>query len=162
MSSIQVWTSDGRWSEPVQGLDKLHFMRAAIIRECSSTFEFFNGKWDAFQPADTDEDISLKGITIDGVNVNASEVIKEQWNIRLNTLSKALSKAKIFQMRLSTLLKLADEDVCLSTLYKKLVGCANVPSDASDDYGLLFRFSAETYYFACEGAEGKTYSLITY
>lgn len=30
MSSIRVWTSNGKWSEEVKGLDKIHFMKETV------------------------------------------------------------------------------------------------------------------------------------
>ena len=31
MSVIKVWNGDGRWSEEIHGLDKVYFIKAAIL-----------------------------------------------------------------------------------------------------------------------------------
>lgn len=43
MSSIKVWTSDGNWSEPVNGCDKIHLIKEAIERECSIAEKKYKG-----------------------------------------------------------------------------------------------------------------------
>ena len=43
MSRISVWTSEGKWSEEVKGLDKVHLMKTVIglVKSC----EGFDESW---------------------------------------------------------------------------------------------------------------------
>ena len=144
MSAIQVRTPKGNWSKPIQGIDKLHFMREAIIGEYREVYELFGGDYNEA------EDAPL-GISIDGKDLLVKEETDSregmQWAISLTAIEEMLSNAKLFEMGENILHQMANEDECLSAFYKKLIEYAEIPPRTEDDdfngYILMFRFSEE-------------------
>lgn len=67
MATIKVWVgADGKWSEGISGLDKMHIIKHAILLECRSRFNEHDEDWDA-----------MLGVEIDA---NEIYVTKKEYN----------------------------------------------------------------------------------
>ena len=154
MSSIQVWTSDGNWSELVDGCDKIHLMKGAIKLECSFAREFCDEKRpeishyeERFKKYDDGYEEfliiqSISGLQVDNNEIFLSRIIDSEWVVDFEHLG--LSNAKFFKMRLSTLHKMAEKEKAMSAVYNKLIDLAKVPEKVSKNYYcLFFMFSNE-------------------
>ena len=147
MSSIQVWTSDGDWSEKVGGCDKIHLMKKAIETECrivqQNCDKYASGRdlyvvIEEFEDGTkTRETIHNSGIYIDAEAIDVIEIMTKDFK------GIDLSNASFFKMRLSTLRTMAEEEETMSAVYNKIIDCAKVPVKVSRDYFLLFMFSTE-------------------
>jgi len=152
MSTIKVWTSDGNWSEGVDGCDKVHLMKVAIMIERDIAYENCNGKWldyndlfnAAFEHPDgtiTHGQIHHSGLQIDNKTVDLRYLLDDNWNIDFKCVE--LKNASFFKMRLSTLRKMAEENEIMSAVYNELIERAKVPEKAPKSFFLLFMFSDE-------------------
>lgn len=143
MSTIYVWTSEGDWSEwPLYGVDKVHFMEQAILDECKKIYLAFDGKWKDF---DKSHCFWLEGFRVDEKIIYTEELIEfidNRWVFKVSKLNEILSNAKVFEMPLYTLRNMAADDDHLSAAYNFLIEAADIPSDAPDNYRLLFMFSS--------------------
>lgn len=55
MATIKVWVGvDGKWSEGISGLDKMHIIKHAILLECRSRFDEHDEDWDAMLGVEID------------------------------------------------------------------------------------------------------------
>lgn len=152
MSSIKVWSSDGNWSGSVNGCDKVHLMKEAILTECRIAEERCHRKWD-YNIDRYEAEIRFKdgrrgyktihesGLQIDNKLIDVANLTANDWNVDLSKLDFA--NANFFKMRFTTLLIMAENEESMSALYNKLMLCAKVPEDVADDYCLLFMFSNE-------------------
>ena len=59
MSVIKVWNGDGRWSEEIHGLDKVYFIKAAILSAYAP-----EDRWMSSGYEDCLSDFELNGQTI--------------------------------------------------------------------------------------------------
>ena len=149
MSSIKVWTSNGNWSEPVNGCDKIHLIKEAIERECS--IAKIKYKEDHFRLAERevtwvpygpdDEFFYNSGLQVDNKEITLSYLINEYWHVDFKLLD--LSNASFFKMHLSTLEEMAKEEKIMSAVYTKLINLAKVPEKVSKGYCLFFMFAKE-------------------
>lgn len=154
MSAIQVRDPKGNWSKEVQGIDKLYFIKQAIITEYRNTYkEFF---WDY-----SEAEKAPLGISIDGDDINVSDVTDKregmQWAIDFSSIEDILRNAKLVEVGDNIIHQMAKEDECLSAFYKKLIEYANIPPseeiDYFDRYRLMLKFSDEKYTYRLESAE---------
>ena len=152
MSSIKVWTSDGDWSEAVEGCDKVHLMKEAIACECSIAKDNCKGKKelcrDLFVGIIKEEDGSktekvfhMSCLQIDNKAIDVAELMDEEWKIDYYKLD--FKNASFFKMRLSSLCKMAEVEERMSVVYNKLIDLAKVPEKRSEDYCLFFMFANE-------------------
>lgn len=153
MSSIKVWTSDGNWSEAVNGCDKIHLMQGAIKMECSLAREFCNekrlelslyeGRLEKYDDGYEEFVIaqSISGLQVDNNEIFLSRIIDSEWVVDIEHLG--LSNARFFKMRLSTLHKMAEKEKMMSAVYNKLIHLAKVPEKVSEGYCLFFMFYHE-------------------
>jgi hypothetical protein len=142
MSTIYVWTSEGDWSWPLFGVDKVHFMEQAILDECKEIYSAFDGKWKDF---DKSYCFWLEGFRVDEKTIYTKEFIElidNQWEFKVSKLNEIFSNAKVFEMPLYTLRNMAADDDHLSAAYNFLIEEAAIPSDAPDSYRLLLMFSS--------------------
>lgn len=154
MSTIQVRTPKGNWSKPIQGLDKLHFIREAIITEYRNIYEMFEGDYNEAEDAPLGISIDGKDLLVKGVTDDREGM---QWVISLTSIDEMLSNAKLFEMGENILQQMANEEECLSAFYQKLIEYAEIPPRAEDDYFdgyiLMFRFSDEKITYRLNSAE---------
>lgn len=154
MSAIQVRDPKGNWSKEVQGIDKLYFVKQAIITAYRNAYEEFEGDYHEA------EDAPL-GISIDGNDIKVSDVTDKrermQWAINFSSIEDIMKNAGFVEVGEDTLHQMAKEDECLSAFYKKLIEYANIPPssevDYFDGYILMLRFSGEKYAYRLESAE---------
>lgn len=154
MSAIQVRDPKGNWSKEVQGIDKLFFIKQAIITEYRIAYEEFEGDYHEA------EDAPL-GISINGKDIRVSDVTDKregmQWAIDFRSIEDNLSNAWLVEVGENILHQMAKEDECLSAFYKKLIEYANIPPseeiDYFDGYRLMLKFSDEKYTYRLESAE---------
>ncbi len=156
MSKITVWTSKGRWSEEVNGCDKVHLMKQAIRKEAKKFNE---------APADYKElgdvrraSIHYKdgtmghitdhwsGIQIDNKLVNMSVFFDYYKNLDHDILNKYIREQKFsdvcfFTMKLSTLQEMAEEEKTMTKLYERLIKLAEVSEEGVSR--LMFMFEDE-------------------
>lgn len=150
MSAIQVRDPKGNWSKEVQGIDKLYFIKQAIITEYRDLYELMEG--------DFFEDTSV-GVCVDGKDILLSEVTDKEknWAIDFSSIEDILTNVKFVEVGEGTLHQMAKEDECLSAFYKKLIEYANIPPseeiDYFDGYSLMLKFSDETYTYRLESPE---------
>lgn len=152
MSIINVWTSDGDWSNGVDGCDKIHLMKRAIIVEyqiaderCKGNFE----EWvDIYEPGDvyidgtiTKKRIHESGLQIDNKAINLKYLVSEYSEIDFKKID--LKSASFFKVHLSTLRTMAEKEKTMSAVYNKLIEQAKVPEKAPKSFFLLFMFSEE-------------------
>ena len=152
MSFINVWTSDGDWSNGVDGCDKIHLMKRAIIVEyliagerCEWDFE----EWvDIYEPGDvyidgtiTKKRIHESGLQIDNKAINLKYLVSEYSGIDFKKID--LKSASFFKVHLSTLRTMAEQEKTMSAVYNELIEQAKVPEKAPKSFSLLFMFSEE-------------------
>lgn len=150
MSAIQVRDPKGNWSEEVRGIDKLYFIKQAIITEYRDLYEQMEG--------DFFENTSV-GVRVDGEDIVLSEITdkEREWAIDFSAVEDILTNSKFVEIWESTLHQMAREDECLSAFYKKLIEYANIPPreeiDYFDGYSLMLQFSDEKYTYLLESPE---------
>ncbi len=155
MSSIKVWTSDGNWSASVNGCDKVHLIKEAILTECNIAKERCNGNWDLFSECSGEEyDVvesdtkdllfecsSSVGLQINNKTINIYYLTDSKWNVDFKNID--FSNTYFFKTRLTTLREMAKKDKLVSALYNRLIECAKLPEKVAKNYCLLFMFSNE-------------------
>ena len=154
MSAIQVRDPKGNWSKEVQGIDKLFFIKQAIITEYRIAHEEFEGYYHEA------EDAPL-GISINGDDINVSDVTDKregmQWAIDFSSIEDILRNAGFVEVGEDTLHQMAKEDECLSAFYKKLIEYTSIPPSSGEDYfdgySLMLKFSDEKYTYRLESPE---------
>lgn len=158
MSAIQVRTPKGNWSKPLQGLDKLHFMREAIITEYRDIYEMFEGDYAEAENAPLNISIDSKDLLVNEVTDSREGM---QWVISLTSIEEMLSNAKLFEMGENILCQMATEDEYFSAFYKKLTEYADIPPRAEEDYFdgyiLMFKFSDEKITYKLKSEKGSLY-----
>lgn len=149
MSKIKVWTSEGKWSKEVEGLDKIHLMKAAIHLyapcvdeygepvphplegfgiDCKEIDDEFEMNSESFVDAETDKVIETDSFWRHFCAANGGDII---------------SKAKTFKLPLNALRSMIKFEPLCAPLYDELITVAKVPATASKDYCLLFKFEDE-------------------
>lgn len=150
MSTIQVRDPKGNWSKEVQGIDKLYFIKKAIITEYRDLYERTEG--------DFYENVEA-GVRVDGKDILLSEITdkEREWAINFSAVEDILTNARFVEVWESTLYKMAKDDECLSAFYNKLIEYANIPPceerDVFDGYWIMLKFSDETYTYRLESPE---------
>lgn len=153
MSIIKVWSSNGNWSEGVDGCDKIHLMKRAVLNECISLRErygkniSFDGRYyigeyhDKEKHAHVQEIIYDTWLQIDNHAINPARLINYDMQIDISKLD--FKNANFFKMRLTTLLDMAENEEIMSALYNELIEQAKVPEEVNGGYCLLFMFCEE-------------------
>ena len=144
MSKIRVWTSDGRWSDEISGLDKVYLIKEAIRRRC-----------DLISYEDAVE--SLKGFEINHYPVSSFLIDdddryyedgvvdheKEEWVLISLNQELPLSQAESFILPLVVLKELQIKDPTLSAKYAQIISAVKVPTPTPNGYCILMRFEDE-------------------
>lgn len=153
MSIIKVWTSDGNWSEGVDGCDKVHLMKQAVLSECGYLDErygkkiSFDGRYYMGEYHDKDKHAYIQEIIyddwlqIDNKAINQARLLDH--NMRIDISGLDFKNANFFKMRLTTLRDMAENEETMSALYNKLIKLAKVPEKVNGGYCLFFMFSEE-------------------
>ena len=126
MSRIRVWTSEGKWSKEVVGMDKVDLMERALLLGMPKTSVYDeNGE-------------EMDTYTMDGFTYNGDESIKckktfeEDWGWFTDNDGHSLRFADIqsFQMPFQILeaLKKDTEYPYLSAVYDELIKAAEIPA----------------------------------
>ena len=131
MSRIRVWTSEGKWSEEVVGLDKIFLLKHAIRYAWPEDDEFENGKYRLKDYSFNDnQPLIIKG------PYNEDFEGEGPWRHILDPNDKVddkilhLADINSFQMPLSVLKHLRDDPKYpyLSDVYNELIEAAKIPS----------------------------------
>ena len=126
MSIIKVWTPKGNWStEEVCGLDKVHLIKCAV----RSGVEYIC--------SDGEPHFELKENEL-----TESDLIGDDLD-RLDPRLYNLSESKFFLMPLVVLKRMADSELYLREVYKRLLELAEVPVGAGEDYNIMLKFENE-------------------
>jgi len=144
MSKIRVWTSDGRWSDEISGLDKVFLIKDAIRRQlylisyedavaALEGFEINHYRVSDFLDSDGDY-YNEDGIVID----ENEESILSSLNREL-----PLSQAQSFIMPLAVLKQMQSKDPSLSAKYNQIISAVKVPTPTPNHYCILMRFEDE-------------------
>lgn len=147
MSKISVLKSNGQWSEPILGLDKVHLMKSAIQHEYTKT-EYWKERAYGDKYADTCilEELEIDTMKIYTDFMDEYPVIENNivnWFFFNKNAGVDLSKAKLLKMRLSTLQEIVKYETLLAPIYDALIMAAEIPSPTPDEYCLTFKFEAE-------------------
>lgn len=151
MSSIKVWTSDGDWSTPINGCDKVHLMKEAITYEClclpKEDYDLYTSVVTYEDGTKTSETVHKSKLQIDNNLIDVAKFRDDDKNFDDRSFSvlgqQMIPQATFFKMKLSTLNGMAEKDAVMTDLYKKIVECAKVSSTAKKDYCLLMMFEDE-------------------
>ena len=150
MSKIKVWTSDGEWSKEVEGLDKMHLMKETIHLYASCAEDKYGNPiphpLEGFEidSKEINDDFEMgTGSFVDPKPGETLEVDSFWIHFRVANGCDILSKAKTFKLPLPALRSLEKEDPLCAPLYDELITAAKVPTTASKDYCLLFKFEDE-------------------
>lgn len=147
MSKISVLKSNGQWSEPVYGLDKVHLVKCAIQYEYSKTNYWYERVCGERYPSNIELkelEINTKKITTDFMDeCPVIENNSVDWFYFKKYSGIDLPKAKLLKMRLSTLEEMRNKAVLLSSMYDKLITSADIPSPTPEEYCLTFKFEEE-------------------
>lgn len=157
MSKITVWTSKGRWSEEVNGCDKVHLMKQAIREEAVKFNEApadYKKLGDVIRADIRHKDGTMghitdhwSGIQIDNKLVDMSVFFDyNKKNLDHNFLNKYIREQKFsdvcfFTMKLSTLQEMAEEEKTMTKLYERLIELAEVSEKGVSR--LMFMFEDE-------------------
>ena len=158
MSKITVWTSKGRWSEEVNGCDKVHLMKQAIKKEAEKFRDARKSKkggelTDVREGSIHHNDDTWgyitkhwSGIQIYNKRIDLSNVLDYYNNLDYDSLNECIreqkfSDAHFFTMKLSTLKEMAEEEKTMTELYERLIKLAEVPEEGV--YRLMFMFEEE-------------------
>lgn len=156
MSKITVWTSKGRWSEEVNGCDKVHLMKQAIRKEAkkfSEALADYKELGDVIRAAIHHKDGTMghitdhwSGIQIDNKLVNMSNFFDYNKIFDHDFFNKYIREQKFsdvcfFTMKLSTLQEMAVEEKTMTKLYERLIKLAEVSEEGVSR--LMFMFEDE-------------------
>ena len=126
MSIIKVWTPKGNWStEEVCGLDKVHLIKCAV----RSGVEYICSDGEPHFELNQNE-------------LTESDLIGDDLD-RLDPRLYNLSESKFFLMPLVVLKRMADSELYLREVYNRLLGLAEVPVGAGEDYNIMLKFENE-------------------
>ena len=144
MSRIRVWTSDGRWSDEISGLDKVFLIKKAIRLSLFLTcYE---------EAVDSLDGYEINGCPVsDKLDDNDSLYFKdnivdhELEEIVLDRLCRSLQldQAETFVFPFDVLKRMKKDDLSLSAKYDQIISAAKVPAPTPKHYCLFLRFMDE-------------------
>ena len=142
MSVIKVWT-DGRWSNEIKGLDKVHLVKEAILAQYSPKERFddpedYEGLMDGFE---------INGIPISAEVFNEDSYNHEDWGWFWGSfqgrIEVELKNVETFTMPIAVLRKLSRDDSSLSAKYDEIISASKAPASTPRGYCLMLRFEDE-------------------
>lgn len=147
MSKLKVWVEpQGNWSKEFVGLDKIHLIKDAILREC----RIVSPEEGYCEP--------LNGLEIDAIELQVSddyyhpidegtkEIVSEEvilWGAFEKSNRVKIASARILKLPLALLSEMANAGGYLSSLYKDIIKAARVFEPTTPDYCLLLKFENE-------------------
>ena len=146
MSKISVLKSNGKWSNPVYGLDKVHLMKSAIQSEYTKTDYWCERMCDRVPSTIALNELEIDAEIITTRFMDECPVIEDssvRWFYFNRYAGVELRKAKLLKMRLSTLQEIKKFGVLLSPIYDALIKAADIPSPTPHEYCLTFKFEEE-------------------
>ena len=160
MSNIRVWVGDdGKWSEEISGLDKIHIIKDAILEECRRHFPFREEEDDFFLELDMEIDVVPISITKKDYFVHDLGEDRLVESANWANLEKRhgiqLASVKIVKIPLFTFCLISKKEKKsghLLPVYKDMVKAAKVPKAILDEcenekklngYSLLLKFEEE-------------------
>ena len=142
MSVIKVWNGDGRWSEAISGLDKVYFIKAAILSAYAP-----EDRWMSSGYEDCLSGFELNGQTISPDKLDGDSYEKEEWNSFWSffegKIEMKFSDIYSFIIPLVVLESLRKEDKSLSRKYEQIITAAKAPVAPPVGYCLFLRFEDE-------------------
>jgi len=145
MSKIRVWTSDGRWSDEILGLDKVYLIKEAIRRRLFLiNYEDAEEDLDGFEINHCPVSDFLDE---DGDYYNEDDIVRPENKEKfLYSLNKRLplSQAQSFIMPLDVLKGMRD-DHSLSAKYDQIISLVKVPTPTPKGYCILMQFMDESH-----------------
>lgn len=142
MSVIKVWNGDGRWSEAISGLDKVYFIKAAILSAYAP-----EDRWMSSGYEDCLSGFELNGQTISPDELNGDCYRQEEWNSFWSffegKIEMKFSDIYSFIIPLVVLESLRKEDKSLSRKYEQIITAAKAPVAPPVGYCLFLRFEDE-------------------
>lgn len=139
MSVIKVWNGDGRWSEAISGLDKVYFIKAAILSAYAP-----EDMWMSSGYEDCLSGFELNGQTISPDELDSDFYKAEEWDlfwpvfqgkIRMN-----FSDINTFIVPFWVLESLRKVDKSLYGKYEQIITAAKAPVAPPVGYCLFLRF----------------------
>ena len=142
MSVIKVWNCDGRWSEAISGLDKVYFIKAAILSAYAP-----EDRWMSSGYEDCLSGFELNGQTISPDELDGDSYEKEEWDYFWSFFQRNIkmkfSDIKTFIVPFWVLESLRKEDKSLSGKYEQIITAAKAPVAPPVGYCLFLTFEAE-------------------
>lgn len=152
MSSIRIWIGpEGKWSEEFLGIDKVHFIKQAILFGCRKCY--YDEDW----CDDEDWCELLKGLEINAQEIEASNRVYRKgdddtrtesvsWPLFEKDNNISIASTKILKLPLSIFEEMANEEKergQLFTIYTTMDEAAKSPKPVPEGYSLLFKFADE-------------------
>ena len=139
MSVIKVWNGDGRWSEAISGLDKVYFIKAAILSAYAP-----EDMWMSPGYEDCLSGFELNGQTISPDELDGAFYREEEWDLfwdffQRNIIMK-FSDIKTFIVPFWVLESLRKVDKSLYGKYEQITTAAKAPVAPPVGYCLFLRF----------------------
>ena len=139
MSVIKVWNGDGRWSEEIHGLDKVYFIKAAILSAYAP-----EDRWMSSGYEDCLSDFELNGQTISPDELDGAFYREEEWDLFWDFFQRKIkmniSDIKTFIVPFWVLESLRKVDKSLYGKYEQIITAAKAPVAPPVGYCLFLRF----------------------
>ena len=139
MSVIKVWNGDGRWSEAISGLDKVYFIKAAILSAYAP-----EDRWMSSGYEDCLSDFELTGQTISPDELDGAFYREEEWDLFWDFFQRKIkmniSDIKTFIVPFWVLESLRKVDKSLYGKYEQITTAAKAPVAPPVGYCLFLRF----------------------
>lgn len=141
MSKIKVWTSQGKWSEEIVGMDKIHLMKEAILLACNCVDENEEPIEHPLQDFEIDS-IALDDDFDKELDSNADRVFF--WS-RFSSANPGikLAEAKSVKLPLGILKIISKEVSYLTPVYDEIIRKAILPSPTPGNYCVILKFEEE-------------------
>lgn len=144
MSKIRVWTSDGRWSDELSGLDKVFLIKKAIRLRLFLTC--YEDAVEALEGFEMNHYLVSSFLDMFGDYYNADGIVNhENEELILSSINRELpfSQVQSFIMPLAVLIQMKKKDLSLSAKYDQIISAAKVPTTPPKGYCLLMSFEDE-------------------
>ena len=142
MSVIKVW-ADGRWSNPICGLDKVYLIKTAILSQ--------------YSPADyldnpDDYESLLDGFEINGTHIYADDFQEDHykskewdrfWRRFQGHMKFELKNVESFTFPIAVLRHMCRADASLSAKYDEIIEASKAPVSTPGGYCLFLKFEDE-------------------
>lgn len=142
MSKIKVW-ADGRWSDEILGLDKVHLIKKAILSQYAPM--------DELEYSDDYDDL-MDGFEINGIPISADDFDADHyknvewswfWGSFQGSLKIELKDVQTFTMPIAVLRKMSRDDSSLSAKYDEIISASKAPASTPRGYCLNLKFEDE-------------------